>query len=113
MKKYLVSIHRPRDYDPHISEDAEMSRNIDALNDEMRAAGVRLFAGGLQPISTATSIERKPNGEMLVRDGTYLNTNEYVDGFWILETSTEKEVLQWANKAAIACKASVEVRPFH
>lgn len=40
MKKYLVAIHHPDDYDPSVAEDALMSRDIDALNDEMKAAGV-------------------------------------------------------------------------
>jgi hypothetical protein len=45
MAQYLVAIHRPDDYDPS-TEDEAMHRDIDALNEEMEAAGVRIFAGG-------------------------------------------------------------------
>ncbi|MFZ1049678.1 MAG: hypothetical protein WBP65_13345 [Candidatus Sulfotelmatobacter sp.] len=48
MTQYLVAIHHPDDYDPS-AEDEAMSRDIDALNDEMVAAGVRIFVGGLSP----------------------------------------------------------------
>ena len=48
MTRYLVSIYRPGNYDPAVSEDEVMHREIDALNNEMKAAGVRLFVGGLQ-----------------------------------------------------------------
>ena len=46
MAQYLVAIHHADDYDPS-TEDEAMSRDIDALNDEMKAAGVRIFVGGL------------------------------------------------------------------
>ena len=46
MTQYLVAIHHPNDYDPSVETEA-MSRDIDALNDEMVAAGVRTFVGGL------------------------------------------------------------------
>ena len=49
MTQYLVAIHHPDDYDPSVAEDEAMDRDIDALNDEMKAAGVRIFVGGLQP----------------------------------------------------------------
>jgi len=42
MTQYLVAIHHPDDYDPS-AEDEGMCRDIDALNDEMVAAGVRIF----------------------------------------------------------------------
>ena len=48
MTRYLVAIHHPDDCDPS-AEDEAMSRDIDALTDEMVAAGVRIFAGGLSP----------------------------------------------------------------
>jgi hypothetical protein len=46
MTQYLVTIHHPNDYDPATAEDEAMARDIDALNDEMVAAGVRVFVGG-------------------------------------------------------------------
>jgi hypothetical protein len=47
MTQYLVAIYRPGNYDPAVSEDEAMHRGIDALNDEMKAAGIRVFVGGL------------------------------------------------------------------
>jgi hypothetical protein len=46
MTQYLVSIHLPDDFDPSAATEA-MSRDIDALNDKMVAAGIRIFVGGL------------------------------------------------------------------
>ncbi|WP_445940934.1 hypothetical protein [Pseudomonas sp.] len=44
MAQYLVTIHHPDDYDPAIAEDEAMTRNIDVLNDEVVAAGVRFLS---------------------------------------------------------------------
>jgi hypothetical protein len=111
MTQYLVAIHHPDDYDPS-AEDEAMSRDIDALNDEMVAAGVRIFAGGLSPASSARSLRARLDGEVLITDGPYLETKEHIGGFWVLEAANLDDALAWGRKAAIACRAPVEVRPF-
>jgi hypothetical protein len=113
MTQYLVAIHHADDYDPSDAEDEAMSRDIDVLNDEMKAAGVRVFVGGLQPASSATSLRAQPDGEVLATRGPYLKTKEHVGGFWVLEAADIDEALAWGRKAAVACRAAVEVRPFH
>jgi hypothetical protein len=113
MTRYLVAIHLPDDYDPAVSEDDAMRADIDALNDEMKAAGIRIFVGGMQPVSQAVSVRVRSDGEELVTDGPYLETKEHVGGFWVLEARDKDEALAWGRKAAVACRAPVEVRPFH
>ncbi len=113
MTQYLVAIHHPDDYDPAVAEDETMHRDIDVLNDEMTAAGVRVFVGGLQPARRARSLRAGPDDQVLITDGPYLETKEHVGGFWVLEAADLDEALAWGRKAAIACRAPVEVRPFH
>jgi len=110
--KYLVAIHHPDNYDPS-SEGESMMHDIDALNDEMEAAGARLFAGGLLQAASAKSVRANPNGELVMTDGPYLETKEHVGGFWILEATNMDEALAWGRKATIACRAAVEVRQFY
>lgn len=110
--KYLVAIQHPKDYDPS-TEDEAMHRDIDTLNEEMVARGIRVFVGGLQPASRAKSLRLQPNGKVLITDGPYAETKEVVGGFWVLEAADMDEALAWGRKAAIACRAPVEVRPFH
>jgi len=111
MPQYLVAIHHPDGYDGSL-ESEEMERDIDVLNEEMQAAGARLFAGGLRPVSDARSLQEQPDGKVLVTDGPYLETKEHVGGFWILEAANLEEALAWGRKAVVACRAPVEVRPF-
>jgi hypothetical protein len=90
-----------------------MHRDIDALNDEMKAAGVRIFVGGLDPASSATSLRAQPDGEVLITGGPYLKTKEHVGGFWVLQAADLDAAQAWGRKFAVACRAPVEVRPFH
>ena len=112
MPQYLVAIHHPDNYDPSL-EDEKMMHDIDVLNDEMGAAGARIFAGGLSRAGSAKSLRAQPGGEVLITDGPYLEAKEHVGGFWILEAADLDEALAWGRKAAVACRAPVEVRPFH
>jgi hypothetical protein len=112
MPKYLVAIHHPDDYDPSVEDDA-MHRDIDVLNDEMVAAGIRIFVGGLHPASRAKSLRARPGGKVHITDGPYLETKEHIGGFWVLEAADMEEALEWGRKAVVACRAPVEVRPFH
>lgn len=75
MKRYLVAIYHPDDNDPS-TEDEAMSRDINVLNDEMKAARVRIFVGGLRPARSARSLRAQPAGKVLVTDGPYLETKE-------------------------------------
>ena len=109
---YYVAIHRPDNYDPS-AEDAAMGRDIAALNEEMNAAGARVFVGGLQPVSRAKSARVRAGGKVLITDGPYTETREHVGGFWVLEAASMEEALAWGSKAAIACRAPVEVRQFN
>src|SRR5277367_3623913 len=111
MPQYLVAIHHPDGYDG-ASEGEAMMRDIHALNEEMEAAGARMFAGGLSAASSAKSLRAQPDGKVLTTDGPYLETKEHVGGFWILEAADMDEALAWGRKATIACRAPVEVREF-
>lgn len=113
MTQYLVAIHHADDYEPSVVEDEAMSRDIDALNNEMKAAGVRVFVGGLHPAGSATSLRAQPDGEVLTTSGPYWRPRSTwaACGCWKPRSWTRR--WPWGCRAAVACRAPVEVRPFH
>lgn len=111
MTQYLVAIHHPDTFEPY-SESEETHSDISALNREMQAAKVVVFVGGLDSVREAKSI-RMRSGAAIVTDGPYLETKEHIGGFWVLEVASMDEALAWGRKAAVACRAPVEVRPFN
>lgn len=108
MALFLIALHRPNGWEG-TDADPGMMPDIDALNDEMVAAGVRVFVGGLQPTSTSHIIPFQGSEG----SGPYLQADAFVNGFWVLNVADEAEALAWGRKAAAACRGDVEVRPFH
>ena len=111
MSQFLVAIHHPDSFQSSDESEATV-RAIDALNEEMAAAGVVVFLGGLNPIRQAKSLRAQPDGKVITTDGPYLETKEHIGGFWVLEVAGMDEALAWGRKAVIACRAPVEVREF-
>ena len=98
MPQYLVAIYLPDDYDQS-TEDEAMARDIETLENEMVAAGVRTsFRGGLSPARSARSVRVQPGGKVLITDGPYLETNEHIGGFSVLEAASLDEALAWGAK---------------
>ena len=79
----------------------------------MVADRVRVFVGGLTPARRAISLRAQPADKVPVTDGPYIKTKEHIGGFWVLEAVDLDEALAWGRKAAVACRAPVEVRPFN
>ncbi len=111
MTQYLVAVQLPDNYDPAL-EDEAMRDDIAALNQEMEAAGIRIFVGGLEAASSAKALRMRPDGKMLITDGPYIEAKEHIGGFWVLEAADLDEAMAWGRKAAVACRAPIEVRPF-
>jgi hypothetical protein len=110
MKQYLLSVYQPDDAPPPEVLEAAM-RAVDILNDEVRAAGAWVFAGGLHPASTATVLRVK-DGDLLTTDGPFVEGKEHIGGFWIITAADLDAALAWGRKATVACGLPIEVRPF-
>jgi hypothetical protein len=84
---------------------------IDVFNDQLVAEGHWVFAGGLAAPSTATVIDNRGEKAMIT-DGPFLETKEYIAGFWIIEAPDLDVALTLAAEGSRACNRKVEVRPF-
>jgi hypothetical protein len=84
---------------------------IDVFNDRLVAEGHWVFAGGLGSPSTATVIDNRGDEEMFT-DGPFLESKEFLAGFWIIEAADLDVALKLAAAGSKACNRKVEVRPF-
>ena len=64
-----------------------------------------------QDLTQTTTVDAR-SGKPEITDGPYLESKEYIGGFWILEVADLDEALAWGRKAVVACRTPVEVRPF-
>jgi hypothetical protein len=112
MKLYLLSIYQPDRPPPAPEVLGPIVKNLEALNDEMKAAGVWVFGRGLHPPSSATVL-RARGSDVLVTDGPYVEGKEHIGGFTIIKASDLDAALEWARRYAKVITLPIEVRPFH
>ncbi len=113
MAQYLLSVWHDDEYEVDF-EGADMQRigaQVGQFNADLEAAGGLVFAGGLNPASSATVI-RADGGDVSMTDGPYAESKEQMGGFWVIEAPDLDAALDWGRKGATACEGPVEVRPF-
>jgi len=112
MNQYLLSIYQPDGPPPEPAVLDPILRELNALNEEMQAAGVWVFAAGLHPPDTATVLKASGD-EVLVTDGPFTEGKEHLGGFTVIEVEDLDAALYWANRLArVLSSLSIEVRPF-
>ncbi len=84
---------------------------VDAFNDRMMAEGHWVFAGGLGSPESATVIDNR-GGEPVFTDGPFLESKEFLAGFWVFEAEDLDIALKLAAEGSKHCNRKVEVRPF-
>ena len=104
--QYLVSVINDSS---DLATQEEMAA-IDAFNDRIKAAGHWVFAAGLGSPDTATVIDNRGD-EALFSDGPFVESKEYLVGFWIMEAADLDVALTLAAEGSKACNRKVEVRP--
>jgi hypothetical protein len=107
MAQYLISVLN----DTTNSATADEMAAIDAFNEQLQADGHWVFAGGLASPDTATVVDGR-DAEPVFTDGPYVESKEYIAGFWILEAADLDVALRLAAEGSMSCNRKVEVRPF-
>jgi hypothetical protein len=89
---------------------AEEAVAIDAFNDELRAGGHWVFAGGLADPSVSTVIDNRGD-QPLITDGPFAETKEWAAGFWVIDAPDLDVALRLMTAGSKACNRRLEVRP--
>ena len=105
--QYLVSVINDRSNSGTPDEMAA----INEFNDRLQTQGHWVFAGGLAAPSSATVIDNRGE-EVIFTDGPFVESKEYLVGFWIMEAPDLDVALKLAAEGSKACNRKVEVRPF-
>ena len=83
-----------------------------AVVEEMKAAGVYLFAGGLEFDTSDAFAADATSGTLLFTDGPYAETKEQLGGVTVVEVPDVEAARYWAGRLAEACGWPQEVRRF-
>jgi hypothetical protein len=106
MAQYLMSVLTDT---PNLAT-AEEDAAIDAFNEQLQAEGHWVFAGGLAAPSTATVVDGR-DGEPVFTDGPYVESKEYIIGFWIINATDLDVALRLAAAGSRSCNRRLELRP--
>lgn len=112
MSQYLIAVYdQPETRTRLAAEMTEIIDAVDLVNRKAMEDGIFVFAGGLHDQSATTTVDAR-SGKPEITDGPYLETKEYIGGFWVIEVPDLDAALEWAGGAAVACRQPLEVRPF-
>jgi hypothetical protein len=116
MAQYLLSVHGPAErteFGSYPSEEAMNQAMADTgvFNERLQKEGYWVYANGLEPATTATVVDGQ-GVDPVFTDGPYLESKEYLGGFWIIEAPDLDVALKLAAEGSKACRGKVEVRPF-
>lgn len=120
MPQFLMSVNHSvdtyntsREYLAYDSEEemAQALADTGAFNQQLIDDGYFVFAGGLKPPETATTVDGQGD-EPVLTDGPYATLDVYLGGFWVIDVPDEETALKLAADGSRACRAKVEVRPF-
>ena len=81
-----------------------------AFGQELTDSGAFLAGEGLQPSSTATTVQIQESGDHIVSDGPFAETKEQLGGYYLLDCKDLDDALGWAKRIPMP-GGTVEVRP--
>jgi hypothetical protein len=109
MPRYLLCVYQPDGPPPPPAMLDAIMKRVEAVREEMKAAGGLVMAAGLEPPSRAAVVRPKPDGA-LVTDGPFAETKEVLGGFTIVDAADRDAALAWARKLSAATTLPIEVR---
>lgn len=117
MAQYVLMVWGPSDYGEFntyasAEESAAQMEATGVFNARLQQEGRLVYANGLSEPSAATVVDGT-GAAPIFTDGPYLESKEYMAGFWIIEAADLDEALKLAAEASGACGRKVEVRPAH
>ncbi len=114
MTQYFLSLPHDSAAEPTMAamdpaELQEVFAAVDAFNTKLQERGAWVFAGGLNPPSTATRVDNTGDAPILT-DGPFVEAKGYLGGFWIIEAENDDAAVEWTKQASQALQSRVEVR---
>ena len=95
--RFMVMVMGNEDTEAGVMPSTEMLAAMGKYNEELVKAGVMLAGEGLQPTSRGAKVKFSGSKRTVV-DGPFTEAKEIIAGFWILQTKTKEEVIEWVKR---------------
>jgi hypothetical protein len=111
MTEYLIAFNHEWVADHTVEQLREKAKAAMSVVEEMKAAGVLIFTGGLDDAAPVFSVDAS-SGTPLFTDGPFVESKEHLGGFAVVDVANAEAARLWAGKIAVACGWPQEVRRF-
>ena len=112
MPNYLIAFNDEWVPEQTPEELRSKSAASQAVLEDMKAAGVFVFADGGIDASTAVCSVVNDKGQPLFTDGPYVETKEHLGGFTVVDVPDEQVARYWAGRLAVSLDWPQEVHRF-
>ena len=95
--KVMVFVKATKDSEAGVMPTHELITEMVAFNEQLIKAGIMKDGDGLKPSSKGARV-RFHGKQRTVIDGPFAETKELVAGYWILQTKTLAEAVEWIKR---------------
>ncbi|MBI5262314.1 MAG: YciI family protein [Bradyrhizobium sp.] len=107
--RFMVIVKANRESEAGVMPTTEMLAAMGRFNEEMVKAGIMQAGEGLHPTARGARIKYS-GGRSEVRRGPFDLTSDLIAGFWIIETKSIEEAIDWMKRAPFESGAEIEIR---
>jgi hypothetical protein len=107
--RFMVIVKADRDSEAGVMPSTEMLTAMGKFNEEMVKAGIMQAGEGLHPTSKAARIRYAGKAPGVTR-GPFTLTGDLIAGFWLIETKSLDEAIDWMKRAPFDGGAEIEIR---
>ena len=107
--RFMLLVKASKDSEAGVMPSEQLLADMAKFNEEMVKAGVMLAGEGLQASSKGARIRYDGRNKPTVIDGPFAETKELIAGFWILETRSREEAIEWMKRAPFR-EGEIEIR---
>jgi hypothetical protein len=107
--RFMVLVKASKESEAGVLPSAELLTEMGKYNEELIRAGVMLAGEGLHPSSRGARV-RFSGDRRVVVDGPFAETKELLAGFWLIQTRTMEEAIEWVKRAPMGGDTELEIR---
>lgn len=107
--RFMVIVKANKDSEAGIMPSRDLLEKMGAYNEDLAKAGILLAADGLHPSSKSARVKFL-NGEHVVTEGPFPETEQLIAGFWIWRVKSKEEAIEWLKRAPFGGGVEIELR---
>jgi hypothetical protein len=107
--RFMVIVKASKDSEAGVMPSTELLAAMGKFNEEICKAGVMEAGEGLHPTAKGARI-RYDGGQSSVSRGPFALSGDLVGGFWLINTKSLDEAIEWMSRAPFTRGEEIEIR---